>query len=238
MGSNIRAGLILSVYSVLAISANAATVQLEGDTVTYEYDNVTNAAALTLFGMPTIVGDTVRFAPPNFKAQSIDGIGINTGTNTDSIGGNFIFDRVFSNNGLPIAEIKVTEFGDYEIVNGDSVSLDLLVSASNNNNFAEFTSAQSSLDVSGDTGGLVVFTVNDVVATIFPAQSFATNPNDILITIQNTLTAVTNAQDENAFIQKKLSFVATVVPIPASVWLLGSALGLLGVLRRRTTFAS
>ncbi|NIQ96189.1 MAG: hypothetical protein GWN87_19790, partial [Desulfuromonadales bacterium] len=105
-------------------------------------------AALALFGTPTIVGDAVRFLPPSFRAESIDGAG------TDLVTANFIFDRVYSIGGADIGTIDILEFGDYEITSGDSVEADLLLTASNNNNVLEFTSDSAAFDAAGDSGGL------------------------------------------------------------------------------------
>jgi hypothetical protein len=53
------------------------------------------------------------------------------------------------------------------------------------------------------------------------------------VTVQDTLRA-NAAPGQLAWIQKKFTLSAqTVVPVPAAVWLLGSAVGLLGVIRRR-----
>ena len=119
-------GLACTVLLTISLSSQAALVQLFGDSVIYEYDDVTNSAALALFGTPTIVGDDVRFLPPSFRAESVDGAG------SDVASANFIFSRVYSINGDDITEIQVREFGDYEITNGDSVSADLLLTASSN----------------------------------------------------------------------------------------------------------
>jgi hypothetical protein len=216
---------------LMVASAQSATVTLNGSSIKYVYDDVVNAAALALFGTPTINGDVVRFLPPSFKAESIDGIGTITGTNTDLVSGNFIFDRVYSTNQKALTQIQIVEFGDYEITNGDDVSADLLFTMSNNNNFLEFTSDSQAFDAAGDSGGLQTW---QLVSLLSPEGEFSAVANDVAITIQNTLTATTNANGETAWIQKKISLVATtgtLVPVPPAVWLFGSALGLLGWMR-------
>ena len=219
---------------LMMLGAQAATVTLNGSTINYQYDTVTNSAALALFGAPTIVGDTVRFLPPSFRAESLDGVATNTPlASTDVVSANFIFDRVYSTNQLALTQIKIIEFGDYEITNGDAVSADLLLTMSNNNNFLEFTSDAQAFDALGDSGGLQTW---QLTSTLDPIFEFSPVANDVAITIQNTLTATTNANGEVAWIQKKITLVATaVIPVPAAVWLFGSALGLLGWMRRKTS---
>jgi hypothetical protein len=234
-----RTGFIRPICALAALliisSAQSATITLNGSSIKYEYDDVTNAAALALFGAPTIQGDVVRFLPPSFRAESIDGVGTTTGTNTDLVSANFIFDRVYSTNQKALTQIQVVEFGDYEITNGDDVSADLLLSMSNNNNFLEFTSDSESFDATGDSGGKKTW---QLVAQLSPQGEFSAVANDVALSIQNTLTATTNANGETAWIQKKITLVASTgtivpVPVPAAVWLFGSALGLLGWIRKR-----
>jgi len=220
------------------------TCTLVGTTITYQYDNT--QAALDRFGSPTLIGDAVRFLPTGFRADSIDGVGQTTGTNTDSVVANFVFDRVYSNDGVSnVIDLQIVERGDYEITNGNSapasnVSGDLYVQALNNEpgSIFDFVEAQDSVNFSGDSGGKQLWTM---MAGIQPlAGDFWDGPsNDIAVTIQNTLTAFTDESGEQAWIQKKLTFTAGTVmlppvPVPASVWLFGSALGLLGWMRRRT----
>ena len=57
----------------------------------------------------------------------------------------------------------------------------------------------------------------------------------LILQIQNNLAATTGANGEQAWIQKKQGGIGiSVVPVPAAVWLFGSALGALGWLRRRS----
>jgi len=201
-----------------------SSVALPGDTITYEYDDVANAAALALFGAPTVVGDELRFLPPSFRAESIDGAG------SDVVSANFIFSRIYSHGGGDIMSISVVEFGDYEIINGDSVGADVLLTVSNNNDFTEFANASDAFDAAGDSGGLMTWLMQ---AGLNPAVLFDSVANDVALSLQNTLVATTDAFGETAWIQKKITVVASAVPVPAAVWLFGSALGLLGWARRR-----
>ena len=60
------------------------------------------------------------------------------------------------------------------------------------------------------------------------------------MSINNILTASTSSSGESAFIDKDviagttMTVETTPIPVPAAVWLFGSALGLLGWVRRRT----
>jgi hypothetical protein len=210
----------------------AALVTLNGSAIKYEYDDVANSAALAIFGTPTIHGDEIRFLPPSFRAESIDGAG------TDLITANFVFSRVYSTNKKAITELKVVEFGDYLITNGDNVTADLLFSVFNNNDVSEFTSDLQSFSASGDSAGVQKWTLT---STVNPILEFSPTANDVAISIQNTLTATTNAAGELAWIQKKLTFIATTepldpadVPVPALTWLFGLALlGLARIKRKK-----
>lgn len=216
---------VTALLATLSLPATAATVTLPGDTIIYEYDDAANAAALALFGVPTIVGDEVRFLPPSFRAESLNGAGDDLAT------ANFVFSRIYSISGQDIVNIEVVEFGDYEITNGDSASADVLLTVSSNIDFLDMTSNSNSFDAGGDSGGaqtwLMQVNVNPAAAFIFGAA------NDVALSLQNTLFATTNASGETAWIQKKLTLVATAVPVPAAVWLFASGLGLLAGFGRR-----
>jgi len=167
----------------------------------------------------------VRFLSSSFRAESNNG----EGAVTESA--NFIFDRVYSKNSADIMKIEVVEFGDYTISGGDEVNADVLLIASSNVDLSDFTSGSDSFDAFGDSGsGLPTWTMT---ASVDPETAFVFAANDLALSLQNTLRAVTDANGETAWIQKKLTLVATTVPVPAAVWLFGSALGLLGWMRRR-----
>ncbi len=69
--------------------------------------------------------------------------------------------------------------------------------------------------------------------SITPAADWTDVASDMTLTIQNTLQAFSSAVGDQAFIEKKLVLTVGVVPLPASVWLFASGLGLLGWLRRK-----
>ena len=70
-------------------------------------------------------------------------------------------------------------------------------------------------------------------ASLLPEQEFFSAANSMSLNIQNTLQAYTDANGESAWIQKKITLVVSEVPVPAAVWLFGSALAGLGWMRRR-----
>ena len=205
----------------------AAAVQLVGDTMIYEYDDGVNATALLTFGTPSILGDTVRFLPPSFEARSVGSDGDGLVTTAES----FVFSNVYSISGAEIVSIALTEFGDYKITNGDNVSVDAELEIKNNPGQTESAMVSSSFAAMGDSGVLPQFWQVDL--DINPALEFISSANDVSLTIHNTLKAETDAFDEVAWIQKKFTITTAAIPVPASVWLFGSALGLLGVARRR-----
>jgi hypothetical protein len=164
----------------------------------------------------------LRFLPQNFRTQSDDGEGLTSAT------ASFFFDNVYSLSGEAIDEIMVSEFGDYEITNGDRVSDELTLDAVNNLG-AGAASESELFNATGGTTGLQRWQIEN---TLDVSAQFLSN--DLNLTVTNLLEAQTDASGESAWIQKKLKIQAvTAVPLPAGVWLMISALGALGGLARR-----
>lgn len=227
----IAPALLAASATLLAGNAGAATITACGPNVCYEYDDGQGAIALT--GQPTLVGDSMTFLAPSFAALSQNGAGWVT---VGGPSGYFIFDRVYTVNlGDEITTFTVVEEFDYEIITDGAVEAALYTVALSNIVGTDVTSTLSSFTDSGDTGGPLVDTI---AAQLFPGAAFAGPATDMSVGIQNTLRAYTDTGGELAFIQKKFTLATStvlntaVVPVPAAVWLLGSALGALRLARR------
>jgi hypothetical protein len=221
---NNKAFLAASLLFAICVTqtARAAAVSQCGPTICYAYDDA--QAAVGLYGQPTLIGDSLRFLPQNFRAQSDDGQGIVT---TQA---SFFFDNVYTISGDAIEKIMITEFGDYEITNGDRVSDELTLEAFNN--LGAGTALENEIfAATGGSTGLQTWLIDN---TLDVSTQFLSN--DINLTVTNLVQAETDALGETAWIQKKVKIQAvsiTAVPLPAGAWLMMSALGALGGLTRR-----
>jgi hypothetical protein len=207
--------------------------RLTGTNVTWEYNIASMGAALSLFDAPTIVGDTIKFLPPAFQAESING-----GGPQPTATANFIFSRVYRNAGGNILGFAAAEGGDYYITGGNSVEADLYLQAADNNDASrvsfslnKFLASTPTALTTWNLGGTVDGTSPPLLSPPFGLPIIAAP--DFSLNVQDTLSASTSLQGQHAFIQKKITLDA-VVPVPAAAWLFGSALGLLGLRRRGT----
>ena len=62
--------MFLAAVFALPCSAHAALVTLTGTDIQVTYDTVADAAALSLFGAPSLSGDVLSFLPTTFTATS------------------------------------------------------------------------------------------------------------------------------------------------------------------------
>ncbi|MEQ1801342.1 MAG: hypothetical protein ABL989_05435 [Gammaproteobacteria bacterium] len=226
---------------IFALPASATVLTYCGPNLCFEYDDA--QTAVSLYGQPQFSGDDAYFTPNVFRAQSTDGVALHSPFgNTDFVDGTFVFSQIYTvNPNNEIANILAYEEGDYEVnYAGGEVHGDLYLSAFGLNAVEPTVLATDSVDFYGSSGGNQQWSMS---ANISPASALNQLANNITLTIQNQLSAFTSdstAGSEYAYIEKKLILeintlipVNPVVPVPAAVWLFGSALGLLGVARRR-----
>lgn len=213
-------------------SAQAATITQIGTDVTFTYDNA------TLYGTGTVVGNSIFFSPTTFKAESLDA----AGTVTASATLNIVVE--VTTMGFAVNEFKLLEQGDYRLV-GSSSSVDasgwLQVTSQTKTCgfFACFDNETFSAGALTTVGSLTpwsAYTEVDLANTAGWVSDTKVNAQ-----IQNNLLAISTVFGESAMVQKKFQGVglvinpdtAQVIPLPAAVWLLGSAIGALGWMRRR-----
>lgn len=208
---------------------------LSGPNITWQYSVSANQtggptnSALYWFDAPTLVGDSIRFLPPAFSAQSTNGAGVGTAS------ANFVFNRVFTNSGAnSILGFSSSDLGDYTITQGGSVQASLYLQAADNTNVFRLANASTNYATS-TLGSATLWNLTTVVdtttAAFSPFQQIVAG-HDFAVNVQDNLSASTNALGQYAFIQKKIN-IDVLVPVPAAAWLFGSALlGLAGVRRR------
>ena len=205
----------------------AATVQLEGDDLIFEFDDS------TLFGTANVVGNNIFFSPTDFSVESSGVADPTLLTETLNVkisvkeGSDFIIDSV-----------AVAETGDY-ILDGEGAS----VSASLRSQVTSLTQAEFPFGAlnnvelvqtgnitapnDGSTNSWELLNINDFLWE---------NETEINFQIQNNLIADTDNEDELAFIQKKFGAVGVIVnpvPLPAAFWMFASALAGLAAYSRK-----
>jgi hypothetical protein len=215
--------------SFLALCSGAAlAISQPGTDVTFTYDES------TLFGTGTVVGNSIFFSPTTFLAQSDNDDGSVTVPQTLNI-------TIEVNSGSPytITDFQLVELGDYQL-SGTSSSVSAsgrLQVTSTTTTCGFFACVDSELFSAGPLTTVGALTEWTASASVDLADTAGWGSDTAVIAqIQNVLNATSTVLGESAFIQKKFEGVGLVVnpiPVPAAVWLFGSALGVLGWLRRR-----
>jgi len=219
------AGLLAGIFS---IQVNAAEVTQCGDNVCFTYDDS------TLFGSANVVGNNIFFLPTEFVASSVDDEGATSTFATINV----VVESITE--GFDMTQFMLLEQGDYRL-DGRSASVTaagmLAVTSLTQTCGGLFPCRESDIfNVEGlDTYGAMTDWEGSAMVDLTSNQNWGSDTK-VTMTIENRLSATTLQLGDQAFIEKKFAGVGiTVVPVPAAVWLLGSALGGLGLMRRRKT---
>jgi len=220
--------ILLLVFSAFAFASAASADEVTVSDPGSSFDLIYDTDNLGLFGVPTLVNNTVFFTPTTFFALSNDGIPP-AGDGVETTNSTVVFRLVAKDPSTLLQNFQVQANGDYLLDGlGTEVDVDgqirLFDPEDPFNQFTDHLTTSSDLTIAdGNT--------HDWVATAALGFSGA---NEVVITLQNILTASTTLIGSSAFIEKKFEGVQiTVVPIPAAAWLFGSGLLGLGLMRRR-----
>lgn len=109
MNMSLRKMLCGSLLCLGAAQALATPITLSGTFFDVTFDN----ALVGNFGQPSLVGSTLFFTPTVFKAQSLNGVGLNTESTTINV-------QVMAHGGYRFTGIDLSEAGDYKLRAGHS----------------------------------------------------------------------------------------------------------------------
>lgn len=209
--------VLISFIYLFTGSAQASTVTLFGNTVSYTFDS-----ALTgLFGSAIIDGDQLVFAPIDFQATSLGGTPAIALQNIE-VTVNAINPQHFINT------VNYEENGAYNSFNEANLIAAGNLKTMNGASYANEAFEAGIFDLQGFSSG--EWSSNALLDT----TTWASNA----ITVQiSSLLFGTSSQSGFANIQKDLAVLhVTAVPLPATIWLLGAALiGLISTTKRRQT---
>jgi hypothetical protein len=203
-------------------ASNASLVTVNGDTVSFTYDNILSG----LFGTPTVSGNSLVFLPAGFKAQSVDGAASELTSSTFQVK----IDRL---DGHHISNIALTEKGDY-LLNGAGAKVGALGELRASDvifPFQEYVSKIKSVNPFVETG---LASTTNWVATANLA--FASDTiSSLYVSIENILFAQSDIKHDIAFIEKKfVGLTVTAVPLPQALWLFcAGMMGLLSMSKRK-----
>lgn len=213
-----------------ATSSQAAIVLLTGTNFDIQYDD----ASTGKYGAPTLSGNSVFFTPIDFKAESLNGLGISTSSGTINM-------RIIPKNGFAVGSLNLQERGDYVLRGANS-----FVGVSGQTR--AFSLSNPLFDISNTITSTSNLTINNGLSNNWVANSnlnlasLSLAPNQVVnYTVENLLEAYTELSDigpKRAFIEKKFAgtgIVVTISPVPeaSTVMSLLAGLGLLGFLINR-----
>lgn len=225
---------LILIFLIVA-PAHSASVSVSGETVDFYFDD----AFTGLFGSPTFTGNSLVFNPTMFSADAINNSG-----NLETDMANQVFNvRVVAKDGYSLSGASLSERGQYILNNtsgGDTaVNVTGTFSAYDSNNpSASYSASIAAADAFTETNPLTTDTWEGS-ANLDSLGIGETS--DAMVTIANVLFAKAFNFGDIASIQKhflelnvKTVEVVAAVPIPAAIWLFGSAVaGMVAIGRRR-----
>jgi hypothetical protein len=229
----ILAAGILLLGQTIGGAAFAVPVTLTGATVSFTYDSALSG----LFGAPTVAGDVLFFTPTTYKAQSFNGSGFASASQTFNV-------TVNANPGYLVSAVNLNEDGDYfNIGAGASVGVGgklYVRDLESPLTPAAFGTIKSALPLT-DVTSLANFETTNWTSHAGVAIPAGWGGADgvvggVNVTIQNILLASSLTSGSAAFIEKKfaaLSMVTAPVPEPETYAMLLAGLALVGFAARR-----
>ena len=232
--SKLAAGILL-LGQTLSGAAFAASVTLSGTAVSFTFDS----ALVGLFGAPTVSGDALYFTPTTYKAQSLNGTGFASASQTFNV-------AVNANPGYRVSAVNLTEGGDYYNIGAGA---GVAVGGKFYVRDLESPLAPAAISKIKATLPLTdVTSLADFETTDWTSHTGVATPagwggadgvvNGVNVTIENILLANSLTAGSAAFIEKKfvgLGVVAAPVPEADTYAMLLAGLGMVGfaVMRRR-----
>jgi len=217
-----------SLVSLWIVSMGIGGVQAAQQTLSSTAFDITYDDALVgLFGTPTLLGNSLFFAPsgsPGFTAQTGAGIDVTNST--------FAF-TITANPGFALDSFSLTEEGDYFFF-GDTAGVDV----SGQLRVKPLTSGSSTLTANVADTSFVANAALDFQTHDWQTGAFiSTSPMSVgQVSIQNILAAYAAGDLAYSFIEKKnveLTIGVSAVPEPETYALMLAGVGMVGFAARR-----
>lgn len=216
---------LLATSMLAATSANAAIVTLNGDDVSFTFDDA------TLFGsVYAVIGNSLVFSPSDFEASSSNGAG------AQLVSESLVVEVDVTNPSFLITSGSLAEEGSHLLLGSSAVAAasGSLRATSQNN----LCSGLACTAVTSFSTGVLAADATVWSTGTTTALSNGGPDTQVTFTLENLLVSVSTeaGAGELAYISKQyvaLGVGLTPVPVPPSVLLMGSALVFAGFLSRR-----